>query len=175
MPLISVSVDAFLILAVCILVSTLVLFRRQPPADRFSLHNALSAVAVLHSLWILYTILVRWPPNIFQRLKLPLTTPSETIRAILLQRAGLPQDAALPRPLDSLLTRLSSFDMRTLYVRSPCARSPVVRSLTESSFALGSARRSSRTASTARRSMSTPFTAALAWRWDTSGSALWRV
>ena len=135
MPLISVSVDAFLILAVCILVPALVLFRRQPPADRFSLHNALSAVAVLHSLWILYTILVRWPPNIFQRLKLPLTTPSETIRAILLQRAGLPQDAALPRPLDSLLTRLSSFDMRTLYVRSPCARSLAVRPLTESSFA----------------------------------------
>lgn len=174
MPLISVSVDVFLVLAVSILIPALVLLRRQPAANRFSLANALSAVLVLHSLWILYTILVRWPPNIFQRLRLPLTTPSETIRAILLQRAGLPQGAALPRPLDSLLTRLSSFDTRTLYVRSPRARSYPVSPLTPSCVP-GSARRSSRTASTARRSMSTPSSLPLAWRWDTSENAPWRV
>ncbi|TBU38144.1 hypothetical protein BD309DRAFT_548968 [Dichomitus squalens] len=117
MPLISVSVDAFLVLAACILTPTFLVFRRQPQSTRLSLDNALSAVLILHSLFILYTVLVRWPPNIFQRLKIPLTAPSETIRAVLLQRAGLPQDATLPRPLDSLLTRLSSFDTRTHYVR----------------------------------------------------------
>ncbi|THH30570.1 hypothetical protein EUX98_g3622 [Antrodiella citrinella] len=43
--------------------------------------------------------------------------PSDSIRTVLLQRAGLDLDAALPKPLESLLTRMSSFDFRTLYVR----------------------------------------------------------
>ena len=107
MSLLSVSLDAFIVLATAILVPTALFFRRQPRLSRFTLQNALTLAVVLHSLYVLYTLLVRWPPNIFQRLKIPLTTPSESIRTILLQRAGLPQDVPLPRPLEMLLTRLS--------------------------------------------------------------------
>ena len=116
MPLVSASVDAFFVLATAILVPAVLFFRRQP--EPFTLRNALSLGLVLHSLLILYALILRYPPNIFQRLKIPLTTPSDSIRTILLTRAGLPQDAPLPRPLETLLTRLSSFDARTLYVRS---------------------------------------------------------
>ncbi|OJT08297.1 hypothetical protein TRAPUB_836 [Trametes pubescens] len=115
MPVVSVSVDAFLVAAVIVLVSTAFIMRRQP--DLLTLHNALTLVVVFHTLSIFYTIFLHWPSNIFQRLKIPLTTPSDTIRAVLLQSAGLPSDASLPKPLETLLTRLSSFDMRTLYVR----------------------------------------------------------
>ncbi|KAI0765416.1 hypothetical protein C8Q74DRAFT_1288215 [Fomes fomentarius] len=115
MPIVSVSVDAFFVLATAILVPAALFFRRQP--EPFTLRNALSVGLVLHSLLIFHTLLLRYPPNLFQRLKIPLTTPSETIRTVLLQRAGLPHDAPLPRPLENLLTRLSSFDARTLYIR----------------------------------------------------------
>ncbi|KAI0634730.1 hypothetical protein C8Q77DRAFT_1054525 [Trametes polyzona] len=115
MPLVSASVDAFSVAAAAILFSTMLFMRRQ--SDLFTLRNALTLLVVFHTLSVVYTLIVLWPPNIFQRLKIPLTTPSETIRAVLLQSAGLPPDAPLPKPLDALLTRLSSFDMRTLYVR----------------------------------------------------------
>ncbi len=148
MPVVSVSVDAFLVAAVIVLVSTAFIMRRQP--DLLTLHNALTLVVVFHTLSIFYTIFLHWPSNIFQRLKIPLTTPSDTIRAVLLQSAGLPSDASLPKPLETLLTRLSSFDMRTLYVRSllPCLR---VRRMLISRVRVDSARRSSRTANIARR------------------------
>lgn len=116
MPVVSASVDAFLVAAIIVLVSTAFVLRRQP--DLLTLRNGLTLVVVFHTLSVLYTIFLRWPPNIFQRLKIPLTTPSDTIRTVLLQSAGLPQDASLPKPLEALLTRLSSFDTRTLYVRS---------------------------------------------------------
>ncbi|KAJ3477839.1 hypothetical protein NLI96_g10187 [Meripilus lineatus] len=43
--------------------------------------------------------------------------PSDTIRSLLVVRANLGQDAILPKQLESLLNRLSSFEFRTLYVR----------------------------------------------------------
>ncbi|KAH9887299.1 hypothetical protein C8Q73DRAFT_259728 [Cubamyces lactineus] len=115
MAVVSASVDAFLVAAATIVVSTALFLRRQPAL--LTLRNALTVVVVFNSLSVLYTIIVLWPPNIFQRLRIPLNTPSETIRASLLRHAGLPPDTPLPKPLDALLTRLSSFDMRSLYVR----------------------------------------------------------
>ncbi|KAI8971262.1 hypothetical protein BD414DRAFT_426335 [Trametes punicea] len=115
MLVVSASVDAFLVAAAVILVSTILLMRRQP--QLFTLRNALTLLVVVYALSVIYTIIVLWPPNVFQRLRIPLTTPSETIRTILLQHANLPPDTPLPKPLETLLTRLSSFDMRTLYVR----------------------------------------------------------
>ena len=123
MPVVSPSVDAFLVLAAAILLPAVYFFRHQ--SQPFTLHRALSFLVVFHTLFVLYVIIVRWPPNIFQRLKIPLTASSETIRAVLLQRAGLPPDAPLPRPLETLLTRLTSFDTRTQYVRSLCSISQV--------------------------------------------------
>ncbi|KAI0674637.1 hypothetical protein C8Q78DRAFT_1015951 [Trametes maxima] len=116
MPFVSASFDTFLVAAAAVLVPTALFLRRQP-GPLLTLRNALTLVVVFHSLSVLYTIILRWPPNIFRRLDIPLTTPSETIRAILLQHGGLPEATPLPKPLDALLTRLSSFDMRTLYVR----------------------------------------------------------
>ncbi|KAI0690996.1 hypothetical protein C8T65DRAFT_670963 [Cerioporus squamosus] len=116
MPLVSASVDAFLVLATAILIPAVLVLRRHPDQP-FTLRDGLNFLIIFHTLLQLYTIVVRFPPNLFQTLKIPLTTPSDTIRAVLLQRAGLPPDAPLPRPLETLLTRLSSFDTRTLYVR----------------------------------------------------------
>ncbi|TFK80573.1 hypothetical protein K466DRAFT_558917 [Polyporus arcularius HHB13444] len=115
MPIVSASVDTFVVLATAVLIPAILVLRRQPQS--FTLQNGLYILTIFHTLLQLYTIIVRFPPNIFQTLKIPLTTPSETIRAVLLQRAGLPPDAPLPKPLETLLTRLSSFDTRTLYVR----------------------------------------------------------
>jgi hypothetical protein len=64
-------------------------------------------LVVLHTLYILHTLLVSPPPNVFTRLGLPINTPPETIRAALL-------DTQLP---EHLLKRLHSRDARTLYVR----------------------------------------------------------
>ncbi|TCD62691.1 hypothetical protein EIP91_006550 [Steccherinum ochraceum] len=60
---------------------------------------------------------MQWPPNLFQRLKIPVTMPSDSIRALLLHKAGLDSDATLPKPLESLISRMPSFDFRTFYVR----------------------------------------------------------
>lgn len=116
MPVLSASLDAFLVVAIAIIIPTAYALRRQP--QLLTQRNVLSVVVVLHSLYILYAFIIRAPPNIFTRLKIPLTAPTEAIRATLLHRANLPRDAALPRPLEALFTRLSSFEMRTLYVRS---------------------------------------------------------
>ncbi|KAI0646636.1 hypothetical protein C8Q79DRAFT_909467 [Trametes meyenii] len=116
MPFISASVDTFFVVTAAILTPTALFLRRQP-SPLLTLRNALTFAVVFHSLSVLYTIILRWPPNIFRRLDIPLTTPSETIRTILLRHGGLPEATPLPKPLDALLTRLSSFEMRTLYVR----------------------------------------------------------
>ncbi|OBZ77475.1 hypothetical protein A0H81_02705 [Grifola frondosa] len=109
------SFDAFLILAIAIIVPTALYIRQQQHV--WSSRNMLSIFVVAHSLYMLYVLTFRWPPNIFQRLHIPLTTPLDSIRATLLERAGLDGDAGLPKSLETLLSRLSSFDMRMLYVR----------------------------------------------------------
>ncbi|KAI0824892.1 hypothetical protein BC628DRAFT_1321501 [Trametes gibbosa] len=114
--MVSAPVDAFFITAALVLVSTAFVLRRQPDG-LVTLHNVLTLAVVFHTLSVLYTAITQGPPNIFQRLGIPLTMPSETIRTVLLQSGALPLDAPLPKPLDALLTRLSSFEMRTLYVR----------------------------------------------------------
>ncbi|EKM56507.1 uncharacterized protein PHACADRAFT_53071, partial [Phanerochaete carnosa HHB-10118-sp] len=77
----------------------------------------LTVLLHLHTAYILYCLTVHWPPNLFTSLRLPLTTPTERIRSILLERAGLKSDEGLPRPLDELLARLGSAEIRTAYVR----------------------------------------------------------
>ncbi|CCM01211.1 uncharacterized protein FIBRA_03259 [Fibroporia radiculosa] len=49
---------------------------------------------------------------------MPLTIAPDAMRRTVLERAGLDAHGPLPKPLDNLITRLSSFEMRTLYVRS---------------------------------------------------------
>ncbi|KZT24148.1 hypothetical protein NEOLEDRAFT_1094760 [Neolentinus lepideus HHB14362 ss-1] len=114
MPLVSVSVDAFLISSLAIVLPTVYYLRKAtllngsplPP-----LRRPLSVLVVLHTLYLLYTLLLKYPPNLFKKLDVPLTTPSENIRNMLRSYGEIPPT------LDTLLTRLSSFEARTLYVR----------------------------------------------------------
>ncbi|TFK49295.1 hypothetical protein OE88DRAFT_1662754 [Heliocybe sulcata] len=114
MPLISASVDAFLISSAAIILPT-VYYVRKPKSPSATptapLRKPLSILVVLHTLYLLYTLLLKYPPNLFQTLDIPLTTPSESIRNVLKAYGDVPP------ALDTLLTRLSSFDARTLYVR----------------------------------------------------------
>ncbi|THU96232.1 hypothetical protein K435DRAFT_664817 [Dendrothele bispora CBS 962.96] len=79
-----------------------------------NLRKILSSLVLLHSLFILYNIIVLQPPNLFTRLGLPLGTPTDSIRSILLMNSDEP---TLPKHIEQLLTRLGSFELRTLYVR----------------------------------------------------------
>lgn len=74
----------------------------------------LSLLIAAHTVFILWNLLVWEQSNLFQRFGIPLNTPSEDIRAFLLSKADGP---ALPRTLDTLLSRLSSFDARVYFVR----------------------------------------------------------
>ncbi len=116
MPLISVSIDTFLGTSLAVVLPTAWLIRRRgTDAPHRQLLNTL---AIVHTLMVLFTLTIRYPPNIFQTLGLPLTTPSDSVRKTLLAKAGLDAGASLPKPLETLLTRLSSFEFRVLYVRS---------------------------------------------------------
>lgn len=127
MALVSASLDAFLVTSIIMISAWAYLTRRlrlsyghPTPDSRYSRFHALLNVFVLsHSLYILYTILVKNPPNIFTRLHIPFTTSSDAIRAKLLKHAGVDSipTAVLPKHLETLLARLSSFDARNIYVR----------------------------------------------------------
>ena len=117
MPIISASVDAFIFTSLAISSSLILILRRQNSTSHTPLRQPLNIFAILHTLYIIYILTVLWPPNLFDRLKIPLTLPSDSIRNLLLRHAGLDTGVALPKALDGLLTRLSSFEMRTLYVR----------------------------------------------------------
>ena len=76
----------------------------------------LTIIVAVHSIWILYKLLVHPPLNIFTSLRVPLTTPAATLRKMLLSRS-IPRVETLPQPVEELIMRLSSFDIRTLYIR----------------------------------------------------------
>jgi len=119
MPIISASVDAFLVAATAVLLPSFYYMRRdsQRPPSEAPYRTYLSFLLVAHTIYILYVLLVLWPPNLFSRLHVALNAPPEVLRTALLRSANLTSDSALPTPLVGLLTRLSSFDMRALYVR----------------------------------------------------------
>lgn len=79
----------------------------------------LSFLLLVNAIYILYSLLLQPPPNIFSSLRIPFTTPAPTIRALLLQRTG-PMVQALPPEMELLLTKLASFEVRTLYARYAC-------------------------------------------------------
>ncbi|KAJ7931290.1 hypothetical protein B0H13DRAFT_1959733 [Mycena leptocephala] len=64
-------------------------------------------ISPAHSLYFLYQIIVLPPVNIFTRLKIPLNTPTDAIRSILIQQSDT---GDLPAPLAMLLKHLGSFD-----------------------------------------------------------------
>lgn len=136
MPLINASIDAFLVTAVAITIPWIYFtIWRAPPANvktnlrpqsaqqqqyqQEQLHNSstrsyIALSIALHSIYVLYNLIVCSQQNIFSVLDVPLTEPSDAIRARLLHLADVPD---LPQTLDRLLMRLSSFDVRHIYVR----------------------------------------------------------
>ncbi|KAI0944992.1 hypothetical protein AcV7_001643 [Taiwanofungus camphoratus] len=113
-----VSIVAFWFTALIVIVPTFYYIReRQRQCPDALYRPQLTLLLLFHTLYIIYILLAFWPPNIFRLFQIPLTAPPESIRAIILQRAGLHANTALPKPLDTLLTRLASFEVRTLYVR----------------------------------------------------------
>jgi len=74
-----------------------------------------SIFLLAHTIYILYLILIAKPENIFHALDLPINTPPDSIKALLVQRSEF---GDVPKNLGLLLERLGSFDMRLLYVRS---------------------------------------------------------
>ncbi|EJD54844.1 hypothetical protein AURDEDRAFT_110298 [Auricularia subglabra TFB-10046 SS5] len=76
----------------------------------------LMLLVAAHSVYILHKVTMHPPLNIFTALRVPLTTPAATLRKMLLQQAQPPSET-LPQPLEELLIKLSSFDVRTLYIR----------------------------------------------------------
>lgn len=73
-----------------------------------------SLFLLAHTIYIFYYILVARPENLFEAFKLPVNTPPESIRALLIQSS---ETGAVPSHLEVLLKKLGSFDMRVLYVR----------------------------------------------------------
>ncbi|KAJ7201599.1 hypothetical protein GGX14DRAFT_655469 [Mycena pura] len=87
---------------------------RAPGRPLTSARSLLNIFLLLHSLYCLYQIIVLPPDNIYTRLKIPLNTPSDSIRSILIQRSDT---GDLPKPLETLLKHLQSFDVKIYYVR----------------------------------------------------------
>jgi hypothetical protein len=87
---------------------------KSPGRPLTSTRSLLNIFLLLHSLYFLYQIIVLPPVNIFTRLKIPLNTPADAIRSILIQQSDT---GDLPAPLAMLLKHLGSFDVKTYYVR----------------------------------------------------------
>ena len=119
MILVSPSVDAYLFTAVAVTVPLYIYLRQRNNGSRpqAAYEPYLTILVVLHSLHILYTLILCWPLNLFSRLHIPLNASPDTIRSTIIRKASLDANAHLPKSLEHLLTRLSSFEMRTLYVR----------------------------------------------------------
>lgn len=89
---------------------------KQPssPPPQTHLLQALTILIILHSVYILYTILFNAPSNIFTALNVPLMTPTSVLRTKL---SAYALNDTLPPHTEALLTRLQSIDVRGYYVR----------------------------------------------------------
>lgn len=125
MPLVSPAADTFLTTSAAIFLPSLFLLHiRNRPSKKASVPHArppyerlLTLLVHVHTLYILYVLTAHWPPNVFTRLNLPLSTPAGQIREVLIERAGLKITDALPKPLESLLSKLGSVEVRMAFVR----------------------------------------------------------
>lgn len=84
-----------------------------------------TVIVLLHSLYSLYALIQR-QPNLFSRLRIPLTLPVDRIRALLLSEAGFGVGAGddglapsihMPPDLELLLSRLKTDESRGWFVR----------------------------------------------------------
>jgi hypothetical protein len=121
MPLVSASADTFIIGATISLVAFF--YQRSTPAAPMGVRQPnyrsfVTGILAVHTLYMLYIFSFKAPPNLFTRLHLPLSMPSQKIRAVLLTRMEGAEDDPLPEHIEELLTKLNTFDFRTYLVRS---------------------------------------------------------
>ncbi|KAG5652502.1 hypothetical protein H0H81_004815 [Sphagnurus paluster] len=88
-----------------------VYFLRRNP---LSWSTFVSILILVHTLTGLHTLLVRSPPNIFRALQVPLNTPTDAIRTLLLLGSNVKE---LNIEFEELIRRLASHDVRALYPR----------------------------------------------------------
>jgi len=122
MPLLSASADSFLLAATVSVCLIAFVRRRHTPAltknARQPKHWPLvTTIIAIHTLYMMYNVSFKSPQNLFTRLHLPLSTPSEMIRAILLSKAGMREEDLLPDHIEELLMKLNTSDLRTHFVR----------------------------------------------------------
>ncbi|KAJ7154650.1 hypothetical protein C8R46DRAFT_1356673 [Mycena filopes] len=86
--------------------------RQQQPLT--STRSLLNIFLLLHTLYYLYQVIVLPPVNIYTRLKVPVNTTADSIRALLIQQSDT---GDLPKPLETLLRHLGSYDVKTYYIR----------------------------------------------------------
>jgi hypothetical protein len=130
MTVLSPSLDAFLITSTVVIASCCYYTFFLPPKYKFTsssttakLRNPLSLFVLLHTLYILHALTIRYPPNLFRALNVSITTPTEQLRTMLLRAShGEP----LSDGLESLLTRLGNYEVRTFYIRSGKAPLPTL-------------------------------------------------
>jgi hypothetical protein len=120
MPLLSASADTFILGATICLIA----FARRKPAPasakdaRQPMYRPIvTGILAVHTLYMIYLLSLRAPPNLFTRLHIPLSMPSQKIRATLLARTGRGEEDTLPEHIEELLMKLNTFDLRAYFVR----------------------------------------------------------
>ncbi|KAK7059738.1 hypothetical protein R3P38DRAFT_2837552 [Favolaschia claudopus] len=110
-----VSLALFITTSVCVIAPWFYLaIHKSPGQPLTSTRSLLNIFLLLHSLYQLYQIIVLPPVNIYTSLKIPVNTPVDAIRSILIKQSDTGE---LPSPLETLLKHLGSFDVKTYYVR----------------------------------------------------------
>jgi len=120
MHLLSASADTVLLGATICLIA---FSRRKPsPSPTQNIRQPkyrllVTGILAVHTLYMIYTISFRKPPNLFTWLNLPFSMPSQKIRTALLARRGMREGDSLPEDMEDLLMRLNAFDLRDYFVR----------------------------------------------------------
>ena len=115
------SLDTYIALGLVIATPWLYyLFSPYNPPSKLTIRDqVLSLLLLFHTLYTLHALLVAQPPNIFKSLDLPPNISLDYLREALTERLGVNEQnvTEIPQYLDTLLKRLGSMDMRSLYFR----------------------------------------------------------
>ena len=160
MELPQLPLDAYV--ALCLVIATPWLYRTF--SSKSSADQALSALLLLHTLYILHALFVSPPQNIFKTLGLHLTASPEALRAGVAELYGGGQN--VPQHLDTLLKKLGLMDLRMIYIRCVQPLTIVCHSGIRTSSFQGSGTRSLPPARTANHSMILRYTRSLALCWS---------
>ncbi|TFK70029.1 hypothetical protein BDN72DRAFT_795923 [Pluteus cervinus] len=89
----------------------------KPDPNRF-LRALINLSLLFHTIWILKSLVLRSPVNIFKELGVEWTAPVDVLKAVVMQKASSEDGGGeVPDYLNLLVKRLGSFEMRNLYIR----------------------------------------------------------